>query len=62
LAGLRGDGVSYIFTGKSELDLALALDILNRELGVRRLLLEGRGGAKGVFLRAGLIGELNLIL
>jgi hypothetical protein len=40
LAGLRGDGVSYIFTGKSELDLALALDILNRELGVRRLLLE----------------------
>src|SRR5471032_1267270 len=33
LAGLRGEGVSYIFAGKSELDLALALDILNRELG-----------------------------
>jgi len=41
LAGLRGEGVSYVFAGKSELDLAIALDILNRELGVKRLLLEG---------------------
>ena len=54
LAGLRGEGVSYIFAGKSELDLALTLDILNRELGVKRLLLEGGGGANGAFLRAGL--------
>jgi riboflavin biosynthesis pyrimidine reductase len=45
--------VSYIFAGKSDLDLALALDILNRELGVTRLLLEGGGGANGAFLRAG---------
>src|SRR6202040_2573591 len=62
LAGLRGEGVSYIFAGKSELDLALTLDTLNRELGVKRLLLEGGGGANGAFLRAGLVDELNLIL
>jgi len=62
LAGLRGEGVSYIFAGKSELDLTLALDILNRELGVKRLLLEGGGGANGAFLRAGLVDELNLII
>jgi riboflavin biosynthesis pyrimidine reductase len=62
LAGLRGEGVSYIFAGKSELDFALALEILNRELGVKRLLLEGGGGANGAFLRAGLVDELNLIL
>ena len=62
LAGLRGEGVSYVFAGKSELDLALALDILNRELDVKRLLLEGGGGANGAFLRAGLVDELNLIL
>ena len=62
LAGLRGEGVSYIFAGKSELDLELALDILNRELDVKRLLLEGGGGANGAFLRAGLVDELNLIL
>ena len=62
LASLRGEGVSYIFAGKSELDLALTLDILNRELGVKRLLLEGGGSVNGAFLRAGLIDELNLIL
>src|SRR3981189_828289 len=62
LAGLRGEGVSYIFAGKSALDLALALAILNRELGVKRLLLEGGGGANGAFLRAGLVDELHLIL
>ena len=59
LAGLRSEGVSYIFAGKSELDLTLALDILNRELGVKRLLLEGGGSANGAFLRAGLVDELN---
>jgi riboflavin biosynthesis pyrimidine reductase len=62
LAGLRSERVSYIFAGRSEVDLALALDILNRELGVKRLLLEGGGGANGAFLRAGLVDELNLIL
>jgi riboflavin biosynthesis pyrimidine reductase len=62
LAGLRGEGVSYIFAGRSEIDLALALDILNRELGVKRLLVEGGGVANGAFLRAGLIDEFNLIL
>ena len=60
LAGLRSEGVSYFFAGKSELDLALVLDILNRELGIKRLLLEGGGGANGAFLRAGLIDEFNL--
>jgi riboflavin biosynthesis pyrimidine reductase len=62
LAGLRGERVSYIFAGSSDLDLALTLDILNRELGVKRLLLEGGGGANGAFLRAGLVDELHLIL
>src|ERR1700750_3059506 len=62
LAGLRGEGVSYVFAGRTELDLALVLDILNRELGVKRLLLEGGGGANGAFLRAGLVDELNLVI
>lgn len=62
LAGLRSEAVSYIFAGKSQLDLALTLDILNRELGVKRLLLEGGGGTNGAFLRAGLVDEFNLVL
>ena len=62
LAGLRGDGVSYIFAGERELDLALALDILNRELGIERLLIEGGGISNGSFLRAGLIDEISLAI
>ncbi len=62
LAGLRDEGTSYIFAGKSEIDLALTLDILSRDLGVKRLLVEGGGVANGAFLRAGLIDEFNLIL
>jgi riboflavin biosynthesis pyrimidine reductase len=62
LAGLRREGISYIFGGKAELDLGLVLEILNRELGVKRLLLEGGGGANGAFLRAGLVDEISLVL
>jgi riboflavin biosynthesis pyrimidine reductase len=62
LAGLRRDGVSYIFAGKTELDLALALEILNRELGIERLLIEGGGRSNGSFLRAGLIDEISLAI
>ena len=62
LAGLRRDGVSYIFAGARELDLGLALEILHRELGIERLLLEGGGGSNGAFLRAGLIDEISLVI
>jgi riboflavin biosynthesis pyrimidine reductase len=62
LAGLRKDGVSYIFAGEHELDLGLALEVLNRELGVKRLLVEGGGAANGAFLRAGLIDEISLAI
>ena len=62
LAGLRAEGVSYLFAGDRELDLALALDVLNRELGIERLLIEGGGKANGAFLRAGLIDEISLAI
>jgi riboflavin biosynthesis pyrimidine reductase len=39
-----------------------ALEILNRELGIERLLLEGGGGSNGAFLRAGLIDEISLAI
>jgi riboflavin biosynthesis pyrimidine reductase len=62
LAALRSEGVSYIFAGQSELNLALVLDTLNRELGVKRLLLEGGGGTNGAFVRAGLVDEIHLVI
>jgi riboflavin biosynthesis pyrimidine reductase len=62
LAGLRSEGISYIFAGDTALNLELALDILNQELGVKRLIVEGGGTTNGSFLRAGLIDEIDLIL
>jgi riboflavin biosynthesis pyrimidine reductase len=62
LAGLRNDGVSYIFAGKKKLDLVQALETLNRELGVTRVLLEGGGMTNGEFLRAGLVDEISLLV
>jgi riboflavin biosynthesis pyrimidine reductase len=62
LAGLRKDGASYIFAGKTKIDLAVALETLNRELGIERLMLEGGGGANGALLRAGLIDEISLVI
>jgi riboflavin biosynthesis pyrimidine reductase len=62
LAGLREDGVSYIFAGEQEIDLAMALEALNQELGIGRLLLEGGGAANGALLQAGLVDELSLLI
>ncbi|MET3927798.1 dihydrofolate reductase family protein [Devosia sp. 2618] len=62
LAELRRDGISYIFAGATELDLALALDILADEFAIMLLLLEGGGGINGSFLDADLIDEISLML
>jgi riboflavin biosynthesis pyrimidine reductase len=62
LAGLRQDGVSYIFAGEREIDLGAALETLNHDLGIRRLLLEGGGAANGTLLQAGLVDELSLVI
>jgi riboflavin biosynthesis pyrimidine reductase len=62
LAGLREEGVSYIFVGEREIGLAMALEALNHELGIRRLLLEGGGAANGALLQAGLVDELSLVI
>ena len=62
LEALRAEGISYVFAGKKELDLALLLEILNKELGIKRLLIEGGGKVNGSFLRAGLLDELSLAI
>lgn len=62
LAELRRDGISYIFAGDTEIDLAQALEILSAEFAIKRLLLEGGGGINGSFLSAGLIDEISLLI
>jgi riboflavin biosynthesis pyrimidine reductase len=62
LATLRERGVSYLLTGRDDVDLSLALEKIGARLGVRTLMLEGGGGINGSFLRAGLVDELSLLV
>ncbi|RNJ47117.1 riboflavin deaminase [Mesorhizobium erdmanii] len=62
LAEVAADGVSYIVSETAEIDLAAMLDVLGRELGIRRLLLEGGAGINGSFFAAGLVDELSLLV
>jgi len=62
LAELAGDGISYIVADGPEIDLTAVLDVLGRELGIRRLLLEGGGGINGSLLAAGLVDEISLLI
>ena len=62
LAGLRRDGVSYVFGGRGAIDFGRVLESLNRAFGIRRLLVEGGGRLNGSLLRAGAVDELSLLL
>ncbi|WP_294446566.1 dihydrofolate reductase family protein [uncultured Mailhella sp.] len=62
LAYLHDRGVSCVFAGKDDLDMALALRKLREIFGIRRLLLEGGSVLNGAFLRADLVDELSLVV
>jgi len=62
LAELAANGVSYLVSSTTEIDLADALATLRRELGIETLLLEGGAGINGAFLAAGLIDELSIVV
>jgi hypothetical protein len=62
LAYLREIGISYIFAGKSAIDVELALYKLKTKLGCKCLLLEGGSIINGAFLRANAVDELSLVV
>jgi riboflavin biosynthesis pyrimidine reductase len=62
LAGLRSDGVGYLFAGVDELIFEQAIATLGDQLGIDHLLLEGGGHINGTFLRAGLIDAISLMI
>ena len=62
LAYLQSIEVSYIFAGKEELNLLLALDKLYRLFGIKKLLLEGGSIINGAFERENVIDELSLVV
>ncbi len=62
LAYYRSMGVSYIFAGRNDIDLTLALHKLYTLFGIERLLLEGGSEINGAFQRAQLIDEFSIVM
>jgi riboflavin biosynthesis pyrimidine reductase len=62
LAYLQSIQVSYIFGGKTDVDLHKVVDVLASELGRKRLIVEGGPHVSGSFLNAGLVDEVSVLL
>jgi riboflavin biosynthesis pyrimidine reductase len=62
LAFLQSRGISYLFGGRTGIDLKKVLEKLGKEFGIRKLLLEGGGKINGSFLAAGLIDEVSILV
>src|SRR6185312_12133801 len=59
LAHLQSAGVSYLFCGKKEINLKIALRKLAQSFKLRKLMLQGGGKFNGAMLRAGLVDEIS---
>jgi 2,5-diamino-6-(ribosylamino)-4(3H)-pyrimidinone 5'-phosphate reductase len=59
---LQSTGVSYVFGGKSRINLTRVLQKLRAKFGIRKLLLEGGGKINGSLLAADLIDELSVLV
>jgi len=62
LAYLQSIHVSYLFAGKSEIDLAQVVATLSEELGTKRLVVEGGPHVSGSFVNAGLVDEVSVLI
>jgi riboflavin biosynthesis pyrimidine reductase len=62
LAELSADNVSYIVARDAAMEIRPMLEVLGRELGIRRLLLEGGGQVNGSLLAAGVVDEISLVV
>jgi len=62
LKHLRNRHVSYIFAGKTSIDLKLALTKLAKLFGIKKVRIDGGGIVWGSFLKASLIDEISHIV
>jgi len=62
LAYLQSIGVSYLFAGKTDIDLKYVVDTLHKELGCKRLIVEGGPHISGSFVNAGLVDEVSVLI
>ena len=62
LAELAADGISYVVAESANFDVEELLDVVNRELGIERIVLEGGAATNGALLASGLVDELNFVV
>ncbi|AME25850.1 MULTISPECIES: dihydrofolate reductase family protein [Burkholderiaceae] len=62
LAYLQSIGVSYVFGGKTDIDLGHVIETLADELGVKKLIVEGGSHVSGAFVNAGLVDEVSVLI
>ena len=62
LAELAGDGISYVVAPDQEMAPRPLLELLGRELGIKRLLVEGGGNLNGSLMAAGVVDEVSLLV
>nr|WP_288543762.1 RibD family protein [uncultured Faecalibacillus sp.] len=62
LETLKSLNISYLFTGKEEIDLRLALEKLYDLFSIKKLLLQGGGITNTYFIKEDLIDELSLVV
>lgn len=62
LAYLQSIEVSYLFAGKTEIDLHQVVDVLAQELNIQRLCVEGGPHVSGSFVNAGLVDEISVLI
>jgi riboflavin biosynthesis pyrimidine reductase len=62
LAELAGDGISYVVAPDEAMAARPLLELLGRELGIKRLLVEGGGNVNGSLLAAGVVDEISLLV
>ena len=62
LGFLRSKGISYLFAGKEQVDLPLAMEKLTALFGIKSLLLEGGGVTALGFAQTDLIDEVSFLM
>jgi len=61
LAYLQELHISYIFAGKEELNISLALEKLNKYFNIKNIILEGGSIINGAFIKEDLVDEVSLV-
>ena len=59
---LRGETIGAVVAGKDHIDMRAALDMLNRDYGIRTIRVDSGGTLNSVLLQAGVVYEVSVLI